>query len=365
MTIAEVRIKLNEAIVLLDALESPPTIGVPIFTLGPVLLEKASSNLAFPSNLNGWATTNASFSATMLTENSSNGFHEIYKSVTIGAGPHCHSAYVKAGTASKGRIWFVSASVGFFADFDLVAGTISAESNFGGSTPHKSFIVSAGDGWFRVGVSGTVSITSGSVDIALRNDAGATQYIGTGKYMFIRDVQSEAGLFPTSHITTASGIVARAQTAVIGTMTPLSQVTISVAAKTAIAWPADYAVLMHIDNNIVSNPYNDLEIFQNATGNIVARVTYNNTNYIEVNLGIIQPNTEFKLAITASSAGLRTSLNGSAVQFIAIPIWPTDLTQRRWGTQMQSIREWNSVLIEAKQWNVSASDLQLQQLSAP
>lgn len=365
----DIRSKLVEAIALIDALETPPPsdFGTPAYSVGPVLLERATTNLAFPSHIGSWSTTNANLTAeaggVRITETTGNGFHECYKSVGIGSGPHCHSVEVKAGTATKGRIWFVYGGVGFFADFDLALGTITDATNFGGSTPHKSFIIPLEDGWFRVAVSGTVTATAGYIDIALRNDLGAVQYTGTGKYLLARDAQSEAGIAPSSFVATTATTAARPQSSIVGTVPAVQAITLSIHARTPVAWPSDYAVLCHYDNNIPLNPYNDLEVFQDSTGNLIARVTYNNITYSDINLGVIEPNTEFKLALTASAAGLKASFNGGAVQSVSIPTWPTDLTFRRWGTQMQGIREWNGWLYKAEQWNAVATDSQLQALS--
>lgn len=365
MTIADIRSKAVELLALIDALEEPIGLGTTAYSVGPVLLERATTNLAFPSHMGSWSTTNANLTAeaggVRITETTGNGFHECYKSVGIGSGPHCHSVEVKAGTATKGRIWFVYGGVGFFADFDLSAGTISAASNFGGSTPHKSFIIPLEDGWFRVAVSGTVTATAGYIDVALRNDLGAVQYTGTGKYLLARNAQSEAGIAPSSFVATTSTSAARPQSSIVGMIPAVQAITLAIHARTPVAWPSDYAVLMHYDNNSLA-PYNDLEVFQDSTGLMVARVTYNLDTKSDINLGVIEPNTEFKLAITASAAGLKASFNGSAVQSIPVT-WPTDLTFRRWGTQMQGIREWNGWLYKAEQWNAVATDSQLQALS--
>lgn len=363
MTIADIRNKAVELLALIDALETPSDLGTPAYSVGPVLLERASTNLAFPSHMGSWSSTNAQvsaeFSGVRITETTGNGFHECYKSVTIGSGPHCHSMDVKAGTATKGRIWFVNGGTGFYADFDLAAGTITPASNFGNSTPHKSFIIPLDDGWFRVAVSGTVNITTGYIDIALREN-GIT-YTGTGKHLFARNAQSEAGIAPSSFIATTATTAARPQSSIVGPIPAVQAITLAIHARTPIAWPSDYAVLMHYDNNSL-NPYNDDELFQDSTGMLVARVTYNLDTKCDINLGVVQPNTEFKLALTASAAGLKASFNGGAVQSIPVT-WPTDLTMRRWGTQMQGIREWNGWLYKADQWNVVATDSQLQALS--
>lgn len=367
MTIADIRSKTVELLALIDALETPPPsgLGTPAYSVGPVLLERATTNLAFPSHMGSWSTTNANLTAeaggVRITETTGNGFHECYKSVGIGSGPHCHSVEVKAGTATKGRIWFVKTNVGFYADFDLAAGTISAASNFGGSTPHKSFIIPLEDGWFRVAVSGTVNVASGFIDIALRENG--IEYAGTGKYLLARNAQSEAGIAPSSFVATTSTAATRPQSSIVGTIPAVQAITLAIHARTPVAWPSDYAVLCHYDNNIPLNPYNDLEPFQDSFGNFIIRVTHNNTNYSDINFGVIEPNTEFKLALTASAAGLKASFNGGAVQSVSIPTWPTDLTFRRWGTQMQGIREWNGWLYKAEQWNAVATDSQLQALS--
>lgn len=373
MTIADVRSKLVEAIALIDALDAP-LLGTPVYTLNNLQLQETRTNVAFPSSMQGWSLGNATLAfnsetapdntqtASRLYENANNGIHEVYKTCILSTGLNCVSFYVKAGTASKGRVWLVNGGTGIYADFDLAAGTIEAPGKYGTATPLKSFIENVGNGWYRVAVSGTVGIPNAFADVSVRNDAGLSEYAGTGKYLIVCNAQCEAGGFPSSYIPTVAAAVTRQGNAVISTMPALTQVTMLLNAKTPAAWPTDYAVLLHVDGNTTS-PYNDLELFQDAAGVLTLRVTYNNSIYSEISFGVLAPNTTFKLAFSANASGLRASFNGGAIQQAAIPTWPNNLTYRRFGTQLQGIRCWNGWLYKADQWNVVATDSQLQALS--
>lgn len=352
-------------------------------------LEGARTNKCFPSNdftSANWTKSNVTLTANSITattdigeismtkiaDNATNGFHEAYRQSDRTSGAVvCNSIYVKAGTATKGRIWDINSATGFYADFDLTAGTISAATNFGSSTPVQSFIESVGGGVYRVGVSGINStITNGRLDIGLRNAAGAVSYAGAGDYFYIAYAQSEGSRYPTSYVPTTTAAVTRANDFFIRHFsTSPDAFTRLFKARTAYGAPAsgEYQTLQHLDNSLIpTSTYADFELWRYSDKTLGDRITYPPTpTYTQKIYTAYNDNTDFKLCSSGDSVnGLVTSLNGAAAVTVASGGWPTNFNIDRWGTQQQTIRFWDSTVEIIALWETAATATEVQTLSA-
>ena len=310
----------------------------------------SKSNVTFTPN-NATA-ADGTMTASTVADNATNGFHELFKLVNITQGASYGLAIdVKPTTCTKGRLWFINASTGFYADFDLTAGTVSAATASGSTTPLTSSITPLANGVYRITVSGIAGVlTSGNFDI-LPRDNGII-YAGSGKAFSVSNARMEA----------------LAAKALVSNITAPSTVTRFMYAKTAPSLPTDlYQVLHHLDNNVnTTNGYSDLEVYRGVNGNVFIECKKLSTTTVSgiIDLGYVPNNTTFKIAYTASAAGLLVSLNGGPVLTSPIAGWPTDLTKNRLNGNISAGRAWGGSLARDTLFFGTATGPQLQAMSA-
>ena len=129
----------------------------------------------------------------------STGEHRIYQTAGSSA-VHTHTIYAKAGTAN-----FVSLSTGnatYYAVFNLSTGAVSS------SVSCTSSIVSVGDGWYRLTVTGSVAMPSFFFVVNVGETAAsavpATGSTGTSKTVHLWGAQLELGSTATAYQRVAS-----------------------------------------------------------------------------------------------------------------------------------------------------------------
>lgn len=333
------------------------------YTLGAHGLTFGNTPIVATSDFSTWNKANIVFTpnnamaadgtmtASTIADNATNGFHELLKLVNITQGASYGLAIdVKAGTCTKGRLWFVNAATGFYTDFNLVAGTTSAATDFGSTTPLTSSITPLANGVYRITVAGIAgALTSGNFDI-LPRDNGIT-YAGSGKAFSVSNARMEA----------------LAAKALVSNITAPTAITRVIHAKTADCLPTDlYQVLHHLDNNVnTTNGYSDLEVYRGVNGNVFIECKKLSTTTVSgiIDLGHIPNNTAFKISYTASAAGLIASLNGGPVATSNIAAWPTDLTKNRLNGNISAGRAWGGSLARDTLFFGIATDSQLQSLS--
>lgn len=178
-------------------------------------VEPAATNLITYSNgFNSWDVLSASASVAdqgdgtwSLTDNATGSSHSIYQGAkTIGTGnPAVFTIYAKAGTADY--LWLAEAGGAWDrVRFNLVTGEVAAQEGVASGK-----ITSLGDGWYRCALVISSMIQDGFTPwLAVSELDSFSGYVGTGKYIYIRYAQLEAGTVPSAYIPTTTAAVSRA-----------------------------------------------------------------------------------------------------------------------------------------------------------
>jgi hypothetical protein len=366
--------------------------NLPRFDFNPItlacnglLIEEARTNLflysakfdetAFWQQANLTPTTNSVLSPNggtssfTLTDNTTSGAHRLFCGVTIVSGTtYSQSLYVKENTHKYVYLGIASAATAnnyILAIFDLDSKTMS-QSSVGSSsgTITATSITNAGNGWYRIVLSGSVSVTDGLVQIGFVPTAtGNTfttsgrpnNYAGTGTSLYIWGAQLEAGAFATSYIpTTTTSLTRNADVATMTGTNFSNWYTATTGAASVLAIPQ------------TTTGTRPLIQFDDATANEIISLRGNVANpelYIvdggavqaQLDAGTIVANTAYKLTGTWNTNSCAAAQNGAAVVTDNTATIPA-LTQLRIGSNgtnyvcawVQKVMYWPQRLINAE-----------------
>jgi hypothetical protein len=180
---------------------------------GSLLLEPQRTNIIpYSEDFNQWDTTqnatltsdstispDGSVNATKITDNSTNGNHRIFTSLTTTSGSNTFSVYLKKGTMTTAFLRFLSGSDIAAANVNLEEGTITA-------TTGTAEIQNAGNDWYRCSITGIATAGTSYVYIYMKQ---LSAYSGTSQDLFLWGAQTEAGSYATSYIPTNGSTVTR------------------------------------------------------------------------------------------------------------------------------------------------------------
>jgi len=141
-----------------------------------------------------------------VADTTNNSLHYLQQVITLAASTnYTLSVFAKASTCTK--VQLINASLGAFANFDLVAGTVTST---GGTGYVTSNIQPFPNGWFRISLSFlSASASAQSMLMSMLNATGSTTYVGTGSTMSAWGFQCEVGRVATSYIGTAATTINR------------------------------------------------------------------------------------------------------------------------------------------------------------
>jgi hypothetical protein len=236
-------LEVNSAGILTTANNNIARIDYLNFAKGALFVEASAQNLAFHSELwrngNNWgffgteanatgaiAAPNGTITANALSPTAVSGSHFMIgnnsTAVSYTSGNiYTQSAFFKAGTGAAGQfvqLTFPSArfTQAGYANFDLIAGTVSVVSGSSADTNRAARIENYGNGWYRCIFTATCDLSGTGAGLIIplitSTDSGRTPSFDgiTSDVLYSWGAQVETGAIATSYIPTTTGIGSRA-----------------------------------------------------------------------------------------------------------------------------------------------------------
>ena len=146
--------------------------------------------------------------ALLINNGVANNYHYVSNNITLTAQTYTLSAYVKAGTANYvGLALYSNAFYG--AGFNLTTGAFSSNIV---NAPISYTSTNAGNGWWRISITVSTTVTNNFYNILLSEDGTNWVYTGTSKNALVAAPQLEVGNILNTYIPTTT-------TAIYGTPT--------------------------------------------------------------------------------------------------------------------------------------------------
>lgn len=169
-------------------------------------------------DINATTAPDGTTSADKLEGTTTSGTHYIQRGSVGGDGnvTQTISVFVKAAELSACRINVYAAVTGnnFFAAFDLTTASVSISGNAGNGSIEDAGVEDAGDGWYRIWVTGQADTTGANsfhiTRLLLLNPSINWEGTNNTDGLYVWGFQQEVGEFKTSFIKTAEGAATRA-----------------------------------------------------------------------------------------------------------------------------------------------------------
>ena len=319
-----------------DGLIQSAAINAPRFDHDPItlackglLIEESRTNLlAYSKQLDNfyWEKDNLSVTANATTapdgtvtgdkiiEDTANTYRLVGKELPLTSGQtYTQSYFVKADERTKVQIRRLTGNALPTPPtiiFDLSSGTYSGSVVSGWTNP---FIENFGNGWYRIGISATPTLTSGDGMALYLCDAGGNiSYLGDGTSgVYVWGAQLEVGAFPASYIPTVAASVVRSADvcSITGAdftgMYNEAEGTMLVNAFT----PANgNRTIFAVDDNTA----NEMIRLRTEGTNPFFKVTDGGSELVAIDSGTVAANTTFKLAGAYKLNDFASSINGGA-----------------------------------------------------
>jgi hypothetical protein len=278
---------------------------------------------------------------------------------------HVWSAFVKAAGRNFARIRAGDNGNNAEAVFNISTGVETSHTAHGTGVYIASSIVAAGNGWYRISVSGSGLATSDFAGVAAYNDAAAGSYTGDGvSGIYIWGMQIENASFPTSPIHTLGATVTRAADAisVAGASFPLSQ-TIGTVVVSAVCKPADATVLDRMWEIGDGTANENIATARNTGASPTTTNFFGNDGGVGqwaiASTTTIANSASFKHAGTWALNDFATSLNGDTVTIDTAGTLPT-VTTLYLGYTPSAAREWGGYIKQITYLPRRATNAELQ-----
>ena len=311
-----------------------------------LLVEASAQNLAFHSESwvsgNNWTLTdaanvtgatsapNGNATANALSPTAASGSHFVFSNgtttVSYTSGTiYTQSAFFKAGTGAAGQfVQLTFSSARFtqtgYANFDLIAGTVSVVSGSSADANRAARIESYGDGWYRCIFTATCNSTGtgAGLIIALITSTGSSRipsFSGvTGDVLYGWGAQVETGSVATTYIPTTTGAGSRAADVISASGALVSgligQMEGTVYAEVDLRnWIASGRILTC--SNGTSNERIIIQVGANRT--LQAIVTTASADVVDISTASGQVNGVYKCALTYASGDFAFYVNGTQI----------------------------------------------------
>jgi molybdopterin-binding protein len=273
---------------------------------------------------NGNATANA------LSPTAASGSHFVFSNgtttVSYTSGTiYTQSAFFKAGTGAAGQfVQLTFSSARFtqtgYANFDLIAGTVSVVSGSSADANRAARIENYGDGWYRCIFTATCNSTGtgAGLIIALITSTGSSRipsFSGvTGDVLYGSGAQVETGSVATTYIPTTTGAGSRAADVISASGALVSgligQTEGTIYAEVDLRnWIASGRILTC--SNGTSNERIIIQVGANRT--LQAIVTTASADVVDISTASGQVNGVYKCALTYASGDFAFYVNGTQI----------------------------------------------------
>lgn len=299
--------------------------------------------------------------AESATEDTSNGYHRVYKdnSLSLTAVPHTLSVYVKSNGTTWLQLLSYDGTTIFWRNYNISAGAIG-----NGANTSNTAITALANGWFRCAFTFTpVVYANGHFQILLSNSNTASQlpsYTGDGSSgVYIWGAQLEAASFASSYIPTTSSSATRAADVVSFTWTrdPSLPITLYTDFASVDAAASGNQFILSLNGGSVSNR---ISAFKANLGETIGqRVTSGGSASVSTAAGTINAGGKFAVAVQAGD--YQSYFAGSAVSASAGAVMPVSLTQLQFGSELGS--ELFNYIRRAAYFPVRVSNTDLQALT--
>ena len=348
-----------------------------------LLLEPQRSNLVTQSEyFGGYTTTETNVTANTATspegvqnassviETSATNNHRILPSAPFagtGSAYYSMSVYVKkiSGQPTRHIYWMCQRSSDvIYAHFDMDNFTLHQKNTNGTASNVDADIISVGNDWYRLTLSGIVSTAAGDFynqlyfETTPRTGFNAESYTGNGSSGFeIYGWQIEAASYPTSYIPTYGSAVTRSNDSCFATsvsdLIGQEQGTIFIDANLSAVTDTNLRGLFEISDGTSSNR---ISIYRNTGG---TQATLYSAFSGTATLGIqFNTSAKTKIAFNYSSSGVTLYVNGSLVDTDSVVSIPacnridigviTQLASRSLGDSISQVSLFKTALTNAE-----------------